>query len=127
MIEEYDYVVVRHTPVDPDTRLFCDRSLFVRAMRHLLDNALKFSTPGTPIRLQLRREGQCSVLTVSDQGRGMKSEHIAEIGAYMQFERRFYEQQGSGLGLAIVKGLAAIRGDFEQIYALGFNLLSTPI
>jgi signal transduction histidine kinase len=38
----------------------------------------------------------------------MKSEHIAEIGAYMQFERRFYEQQGSGLGLTIAKGLVEL-------------------
>jgi signal transduction histidine kinase len=38
----------------------------------------------------------------------MRAEHLAEVGAYMQFERRFYEQQGSGLGLAISKRLAEL-------------------
>jgi signal transduction histidine kinase len=30
---------------------------------------------------------------------------IAQIGAFIQFERRSYEQQGLGLGLAIVQKL----------------------
>jgi signal transduction histidine kinase len=40
----------------------------------------------------------------------MKPEHVTQVGAYMQFERRFYEQQGSGLGLAIAKRLAELHG-----------------
>jgi signal transduction histidine kinase len=40
----------------------------------------------------------------------MKPQHIAEVGAYMQLERRFYEQRGSGLGLMIAKRLTQIHG-----------------
>jgi two-component system, sensor histidine kinase and response regulator len=50
------------------------------------------------------------VLRVRDRGRGMRPEHIAEVGAYMQFERRFYEQQGSGLGLTIARRLTELQG-----------------
>ena len=50
------------------------------------------------------------VLRIADQGRGMKAEHIAEVGAYMQFERKIYEQQGSGLGLTIAKRLTELHG-----------------
>lgn len=35
----------------------------------------------------------------------MTAAQIAEVGAYMQFERKLYEQQGSGLGLIIAKRL----------------------
>jgi signal transduction histidine kinase len=38
----------------------------------------------------------------------MKVEHISEVGAYMQFERKIYEQQGSGLGLTVAKRLTEL-------------------
>jgi signal transduction histidine kinase len=40
----------------------------------------------------------------------MKPRHIAEVGAYVQLERRFYEQLGSGLGMTIAKRLTQVRG-----------------
>ena len=44
----------------------------------------------------------------------MKVEHIAEVGAYMQFERKIYEQQGSGLGLTVAKRLTQLhRGELN--------------
>jgi signal transduction histidine kinase len=76
----------------------------------ILDNALKFSSPGTPVRVGLGVNGRAASLRVSDRGRGMKAEHIAEVGAYRQFERKFYEQQGSGLGLAIAEQLTELHG-----------------
>lgn len=81
-----------------------------RIVDELMDNALKFSDPGTPVEVAVRREADGAALVISDLGRGMKAEHIANVGAYMQFERRFYEQQGSGLGLAIVKRLVEVHG-----------------
>jgi two-component system sensor histidine kinase/response regulator len=43
---------------------------------------------------------------VLDEGRGMTKEQITKVSAYMQFERRQYEQQGAGLGLAVSRALA---------------------
>lgn len=40
----------------------------------------------------------------------MTTEQIASLGAYIQFERRLYEQQGSGLGLSIIKRVAEVYG-----------------
>ena len=83
---------------------------WLKIIEELVDNALKFSAPGTPVSVQLVRHGDSAVLRVTDAGRGMRPEHIAEVGAYMQFERKFYEQQGSGLGLTLARRLAELQG-----------------
>ncbi len=91
-----------------------------KIVEELLDNAFKFSSPGSGVRVALSRRGDEVVLRVSDRGRGMRPEHIAEIGAYMQFERRFYEQQGSGLGLTISRRLARLhRGSLNIASEVG--------
>jgi len=83
---------------------------FTKIVDELLENAFKFSTLGSPVQVQSVTGNGTFVLRIADQGRGMKSEHIAEVGAYMQFERKIYEQQGSGLGLTIAKRLTELHG-----------------
>lgn len=81
-----------------------------KLVEELIDNAFKFSAPGTPVTIASKVTQNSFILSVSDQGRGMTAEQIAEIGAYMQFERKLYEQQGSGLGLSISKRIAELHG-----------------
>lgn len=81
-----------------------------KIIEELLDNAFKFSPAGTPVTVTGKADGNRYILSVSDRGRGMTAEQIADIGAYRQFERKLYEQQGSGLGLTIAKRLAELYG-----------------
>ena len=76
----------------------------------LVLNALKFSKPGAAVRVQLADAVDGVVLTVVDQGRGLSGEDIANIGPYMQFERKLHEQQGLGLGLTICRRLTELYG-----------------
>jgi len=85
-------------------------SYFKKILEELLDNAFKFSRPGTPVRIAGSVSNGRFTLSVGDRGRGMTAQQIADIGAHMQFERRFYEQQGVGLGLIIAKRLAELHG-----------------
>jgi signal transduction histidine kinase len=81
-----------------------------KIVQELLDNACKFSDKGTPIHVVAAVAGNQYLLKITDQGRGMTKEQIANIGAYMQFERTEYEQQGSGLGLIISRLLVQLHG-----------------
>jgi len=81
-----------------------------RIIDELLDNAFKFSPAESAVLVSTRVRGDSGEISIIDQGRGLKAEHLAELGAYMQFERKFYEQQGQGLGLTISKRLAALYG-----------------
>jgi two-component system sensor histidine kinase/response regulator len=81
-----------------------------KIVEELLDNAFKYSKASTPVRVIGVPDEGMFVLSVADHGRGMTSKQIADIGAFVQFERKIHEQQGSGLGLIIVKRLAELYG-----------------
>jgi two-component system sensor histidine kinase/response regulator len=70
----------------------------------LLGNACEFSRPGTPITLKLDRTG---ILTVSDAGRGMTPEEIAQINKAARIDLRNLEQRPFGTGLFLVQKVAA--------------------
>jgi len=81
-----------------------------KMVQELVSNAFKFSQPGTPVFVTMRLDSTSTTLQVMDYGRGMNTEQITQIGAYMQFERRYYEQQGIGLGLHLARRLAELHG-----------------
>jgi len=81
----------------------------------LVDNALKFSRPGTSIIVRSTTEDQRFVLHIIDEGTGMTAEQIQRIGAHMQFDRVLHEQQGGGMGLIISKRLAMLYGGSLEI------------
>lgn len=77
----------------------------------LVQNAFKFSPAQTPVRVSLTNHSPDTLtLTVADRGRGLTADQIAQIGAYMQFDRKMHEQQGLGLGLTICKRLTELHG-----------------
>ena len=73
-----------------------------RAIANLVDNAIKFSPSGTPVRVQI----QAGSVTVRDRGAGLSTTDVPRM-----FDR-FYRsdaaraQPGSGLGLSIVHDVA---------------------
>lgn len=79
-----------------------------KILEELLDNAFKFSLPGTLVQVITAVDEQSFTLTVKDQGRGMTPEQIEHVDAFMQFDRQKYEQQGQGLGLILVYRLAEL-------------------
>jgi two-component system phosphate regulon sensor histidine kinase PhoR len=103
----------RPTQVGVPTELVIatDRAKLAQAIGNLLDNAAKFSPPGTAI--DVRAEvGDELVVSVRDRGPGISPEHWSRV-----FER-FYkvdrarprESGGFGLGLAITKHLVQVLG-----------------
>jgi signal transduction histidine kinase len=79
---------------------------------NLIDNACKYSAPGTPITVSLFREpGQCSC-SVKDNGVGINSVDLPHV--FEPFYRSAITRQrgipGVGLGLAVVERIARALG-----------------
>lgn len=88
---------------------------FYKILDELLDNAFKYSDPGTSVRVTSKEDANTLSITISDQGRGMTQRQIEALGAYMQFDRAKYEQQGMGLGFAIARLLTELHGGILEI------------
>lgn len=89
-----------------ETDLQTSSRILQRLITELLDNAFKFSEPGTPVQLATMTNANQFVLKITDLGSGMAEKQVADINGYMQGEaREQYEQQYSGLGLVILRFL----------------------
>jgi two-component system sensor histidine kinase MprB len=76
--------------------------LLKRAVTNLLDNAVKYSPPATPVVLRLRQEGTEAVIEVEDQGIGIPEEEMAFLHDPFFRASNTAGIPGTGLGLAIV-------------------------
>jgi len=86
-----------------------DGLLIEQALINLLDNALKYSPPGSPVGIAVARANGTIAVEVSDRGPGLTSVDAARV-----FEK-FYRSAtsgtpGAGLGLAICQAIVRAHG-----------------
>ncbi|OSZ73001.1 hybrid sensor histidine kinase/response regulator [Hydrogenophaga sp. IBVHS1] len=110
------------TLVRPDAFAMADGLMLFRVLSNLLDNAIKFSPPGTTVLVALRSGGKRWRLQVRDAGMGMAAD--AQVRIFEEFVQIHNEardrRQGLGLGLAIARRLALLmNGDIAVRSALG--------
>ncbi|MBF0494882.1 MAG: HAMP domain-containing histidine kinase [Candidatus Omnitrophica bacterium] len=91
--------------------LCVDEEKLTQAFRHLLENALKFTTEGK-IEVVLEEKDKEVECVISDTGQGIKEEDIKEIfRKFQQFGRTpGAGEKGTGIGLCIAKELIELHG-----------------
>jgi heavy metal sensor kinase len=89
-----------------------DRLVLREAITNIVDNAIKYSPPGSAIAVRVHAAGGHAMLEIADQGAGIAAEHRDRI-----FDRFFRLDQGrsrdsggTGLGLAIAKWAVEVNG-----------------
>jgi len=92
----------------------------IKIVEEIVDNCFRYSKSGSPVKVSVERSefDHVAIMSFCDYGRGMTLEQINHIGAYMQFERKLYEQQGSGLGLTLACRLAKLYGGDLKIASI---------
>ena len=77
---------------------------------NLLDNAAKYSPPGTPITIRGTRRRPGLTIDIVDSGRGLPEGEESTLFDRFRRVEGGDQQGGTGLGLAIVKGFAVAMG-----------------
>ena len=110
--ETTDHVLTLDTV--PDAWALADEERVLQIGRALVANAIAHTPPGTQVVVRVAGDGGRAVLSVTDDGPGIPSEHVERI-----FDR-FYrvegpQASGSGLGLAIARELAERMGGTVEL------------
>jgi signal transduction histidine kinase len=99
-----------------DAVVAIDQQRVEQILRNLLDNALKFSAPETPVTLQGGMDSDVVAFAVTDHGNGILPEDLSTIfdRFHQVGEVLTREREGAGLGLYIAKRLVeAMDGTVE--------------
>jgi len=88
------------------------RKRLTRAVNNLVDNAIKFNTPGGEVFVRLRDDGECLRVDVADTGVGIPLEQLGRIFNLLYRVDSSAPQlsRGVGLGLAIAKHIIEEHG-----------------
>jgi two-component system, OmpR family, phosphate regulon sensor histidine kinase PhoR len=86
--------------------------LFEQAVMNLIDNAIKYSEPGSTVNVEAKATPDEITVSVADRGCGIAAEHLPRL--FERFYRvdraRSRKLGGTGLGLAIVKHIVQAHG-----------------
>jgi heavy metal sensor kinase len=85
-----------------------DYNAIRRLMLIFLDNAIKYSAPGTDVLTSVRIQGNSAVIEVKDEGIGITEQDLPHIfdRFYRADKARSREMGGAGLGLSIARWIA---------------------
>ena len=92
-------------------RISIDRTLVHRVLRHILENAARYSPPGSPIAIRAERDDYRLLITIADQGSGIEPADQPYIfDKYFRGRKQAQQSSGSGMGLAIAKAMMEAHG-----------------
>jgi signal transduction histidine kinase len=99
-------------PADEELRVFGDPERLHQIISSLLSNAIKFSSKGGEVKVQLQPTGTELLLTIGDEGRGIDPGFLPHaFEPFRQEEMELSREKGGlGLGLSIVRHLVEQHG-----------------
>jgi len=91
--------------------------LMEQALTNLIDNAVKYSSAGSSVRVEIQKKDNQAVISVSDEGIGIPSKDLPRVFErfYRVDKARSRELGGTGLGLAIAKHIAIVHNGSVKV------------
>jgi two-component system, OmpR family, sensor histidine kinase KdpD len=98
-------------PADGLPSVFVDAELIVLMIAHLIDNAAKYSQPGSPILIGAKASERGVIIHVADQGPGISEDEQTRIFDRFYRGSRGQHLKGTGMGLAIAREIVRAHGE----------------
>lgn len=94
-----------------------DRRQLVSALGNIVENAVKYSEPGSNVQVRVRRTGEFAEFMVADNGIGIPArDHDRIFERFYRVDRaRSRDTGGTGLGLSIVRHVADNHGGSVEV------------
>jgi two-component system, OmpR family, sensor histidine kinase KdpD len=87
-----------------------------KVLQHLLENAVKYSAPGTPVFISAEMRDSLVITSVADRGAGIDDLDKALIfDKFYRGQGQRFRVQGTGMGLAIVKAIIEAHGGQVEV------------
>jgi signal transduction histidine kinase len=99
--------------VDPSLAIDADRELLLSAVGNLLQNAFKFTRPGTEVHLNAYSVGERILIDVEDHGDGLPPEGMDTM--FLPFAQGGEDRSGLGLGLSIARRSVEANGGILSV------------
>jgi two-component system, OmpR family, sensor histidine kinase SenX3 len=111
-LAELHRIDVATLEVPVNVRVSGDRRQLVSALGNLVENAVKYSEPGSAVQVRVRVEGTFAELMVADNGIGIPAtDHDRIFERFYRVDKaRSRDTGGTGLGLSIVRHVATNHG-----------------
>ena len=106
-------IALRVMPVDDDVLVEADQQVLTAVVMNLLQNAFKFTRPGTTVVLSVNASPERVLIEIQDECGGLPSENVAEL--FRPFQQRGVDRTGIGLGLAFSR--LAVEANHGRLYA----------
>lgn len=101
--------------IEDSVTIESDQELLSIVWNNLLSNAFKFTEPGGTVAVSLKAENDSAVVSIRDNGCGIKPEAAKRIFDKFYQEDTSHATQGNGLGLALVKRIVDITGGVVSV------------
>jgi two-component system OmpR family sensor kinase len=89
----------------PLSTIYGDRDLLALAVYNLLDNAIKFSSPGDSVSVKAFEQGARMIIEVADTGPGIPEAEVPHVWKELYRTQGAQGVPGNGLGLALVRAI----------------------
>jgi len=103
--------------IPENSLVFADKNMVMTVLRNLVSNAIKFSSKGGKIQIISEKSQNEYLITVKDQGTGIKAEDISKLFKKTQHISTYGTNGEKGTGLGLLLCLEFIERHGGKIWA----------
>ncbi len=106
--------------------VFGDKNRIRQVFINIIDNAVKYSSPGDTVTITAEQSGGNVKITVADTGCGIKEQDLSKVKT--KFYKANHTRRGSGIGLAVADEIVSMHGgtlDIKSREGVGTTVIIT--